>query len=331
MDRFSPGRFGNDDPWFRVGDFGITTTIAVTITGLLSIIVWAIEGVSSYGPILRQLPLVAKGENFGGASSLGVLEGGVWRLVTWPIPNRLDGFFIFTLLLFYIFYILGSQLEGAMGRIRFSGFLLALTVIPAVIVTIFEAITGITGFAAGLRLLEVGVLIAFAAHQPNVRFWPGIPAWGIAVGIVVLETLQTLGNRNGGESYQYQLLLLFSIVGVSLLGIRALGFADEWDWIPVVPLPPKWGGDPYRAANKRRERGVDVGSGFASGGVPKPRFPGRGPNLQSVPPPDPNDAVADAEIDSLLDQVASSGLDSLTPAQRKRLEAHSKRLRKRGK
>ena len=37
----------------------------------------------------------------------------------------------------------------------------------------------------------------------------------------------------------------------------------------------------------------------------------------------------DMEIDALLDQVAERGLDSLTKDQRKRLEEHSKRLRKR--
>ncbi|MCO4836392.1 MAG: hypothetical protein KC481_22275, partial [Acidimicrobiaceae bacterium] len=37
-----------------------------------------------------------------------------------------------------------------------------------------------------------------------------------------------------------------------------------------------------------------------------------------------------AEMDSILDQVSERGMDSLTPQQRKRLEDHSKRLRRGG-
>jgi hypothetical protein len=39
--------------------------------------------------------------------------------------------------------------------------------------------------------------------------------------------------------------------------------------------------------------------------------------------------VEEAEMDAILDQVSERGMDSLTPQQRKRLEDHSKRLRKR--
>ena len=52
-------------------------------------------------------------------------------------------------------------------------------------------------------------------------------------------------------------------------------------------------------------------------------------NLKSVAPDPVQSDLADMEIDALLDQVANEGLDSLTKAQRKRLEDHSKRLRKR--
>lgn len=329
MDRFSPGRFGSDDPWFKVGDVGITTTIGVAALATISMFVWAIEG--AFGPIFRNLVLISRGTDVEVGNLnipvLGVLEGGIWRLLTWPIPNQPD---IWTVLLIVIFFFLGSQLEAQMGRKPFAMFLLAMTFIPAVMVTILELVTGVAGAASGLRFLELGVLVAFAVVNPTARFFFGIPAWAIAGVIIVIDTLQFLGARE-----TYGLTLLFSVLIVALFGIRALGHAEEQTWIPKVPLPAKFGGDPYRAANKRREKASrpDVGSGFASGGVPKPKFGRSGPNLQSVPPPADSveERLADAEIDALLDQVASSGLDSLTPAQRKRLEAHSKRLRKRDK
>ena len=61
--------------------------------------------------------------------------------------------------------------------------------------------------------------------------------------------------------------------------------------------------------------------------IPEPLWCG---HLSSVPPPPTvADQVAQAEIDALLDKVAEQGMDSLTRAERKALEEHSKRLRKR--
>jgi hypothetical protein len=306
MDRFSPGRFGDEDPWFKIGNFGITTTIAVAGLAVISMFVWAAEGPGGF--VFRNMALLAR--DFGG----GVLSGEVWRLVTWPIPNE-PGFF--PLLLVVIFYLLGSQLETAMGRVPFTMFLGALVIIPALIVTVLELVTGIDGGASGLRFVELGVLVAFAARNPKALFWPGIPAWIIAGGIIVIETLQLVGTRTS-ESSQYSLVLLYSMVAVSLLGIRALGHADELGWIPKIPLPGTLGA------------GLGVASFGGGGSAPTRTKTKRGRKSKLRPVPDPvDDALADAEIDSLLDQVASQGLDSLTSKQRKQLEAHSKRMRKR--
>ncbi len=292
---YSSRRFGySDDPWFRVGGYPVSTTAFVVGLGVISMIIWGIEG--RFGPIFRELVLVS--EHF----SLGsVVEGDVWRLVTWPIPNEPH---FWTIILFAIFYMLGSQIESLLGRWRFAFFLVALTLIPAVIVTAVEAVTGITGYVAGLRMVEVGVLVAFAAQYAHARFWPGIPGWVIAVVIVGLDALQALGDRD-----EYSLIVLACTVAVALLGIRAFGYATNLTWIPKLSLASSTGQSSGRdrpSRSRRRGRSRD--------------------HLRAVPL---RDESVSPEIDALLDQVSSQGLDSLTRKQRKQLEAHARRLRRR--
>ncbi|WP_420434173.1 DUF6576 domain-containing protein [Candidatus Poriferisocius sp.] len=292
---YSSRRFGySDDPWFRIGSFGVSTTAFVVGLGVISMFIWGIEG--RFGPTFSELLLFSKDYAYG-----SVLEGDVWRLITWPIPNEPH---IWTIILFAIFYMLGSQIESLLGRWRFAFFLVALTLVPAVIVTAVEAVTGITGYVAGLRMVEVGVLVAFAAQYAHARFWPGIPGWVIAVIIVGLDAIQALGNRNW-----FALIVLACTVAVALLGIRAFGYATNLTWIPKLSLASGSGQSSARthtSRSSRRSRGRD--------------------HLRSVPT---GDESVSPEIDALLDQVASQGLDSLSRKQRKQLEAHARRLRRR--
>ena len=293
---YSSRRFGHsDDPWFRIGSFAVTTTAFVVGLGVVSMIIWAGEG--RYGPIFRHLVLVSDNFAFG-----SVLEGEIWRLITWPIPNEPH---FWTIVLFAIFYMLGSQIEALLGRWRFALFLVALTIIPAIVVTAVEALTGMTGGISGLRMVEVGVLVAFAAQYAQARFWPGIPGWVIAVVIVGLDALQAIGERD-----EFALIVLACTVAVALLGIRAFGYATNLTWIPKLSLssPSSSSSSTTRPSrSRRRGRGRD--------------------HLRSVPS---STASVSPEIDALLDQVSSQGIDSLTRKQRKQLEAHARRLRRRG-
>ncbi len=297
---------GGSQPWFRVGQLDVTTTVAVIGVGVFSMLIWAIEGAER--TISRQLYLTP--QELPGVGS--VLEGQVWRLVTWPVPNEPD---FWTIILFAIFYMLGSQLENLLGRNQFLWFLIALTLIPALVVTVFDLLfTGFIGIGAGLRFVELGVLLAFVAQFPTARFWPGIPAWILGAVVVGLEFLQALGDRN-----DFNLVLLFTTVAVSLIGIRSFGHAEELPWVPRINLPS------FVTGEGRPSRPSSSGSG---GGRSRGRRRRGRSNLTAVPTSGPADASEDIEIDALLDQVAERGLDSLTKDQRKRLEEHSKRLRK---
>ena len=287
----------SDDPWFRVGQIAVTTTVIVSAMAVAYMFVWAFEGFDR--PITTKL-LLYSGPFYG-----GVLKGEIWRLVTWPLPMEPS---LWTLLLVAVFWMLGSQLEALMGRVRFTFFLGVLTVVPALVMTAL-GFAEIYGIAFGLRYVELGVLVAFATQYSKVRFWPGIPAWGLAGIIVGMAVLQAIGTRDG-----YELLLTLTVTALAPLTIRALGLAEHHDWLPKLPLPARLGGNPHRPSGNRQRK------------QPQPRS--RRTHLSSVPPPPPAaDVAAQAKIDALLDKMGEQGLESLTEAERRDLEDLSKRLR----
>lgn len=306
MRSFSSGSFGrSNDPWFRVGDVGVTTTIALTAMGVFSIFVYVAEGSSR--ALSKYFWLTPRG--ISSVFGPSVTEGGVWRLFTWPLFLDNQTRVLNAVILIAIFYMLGSRVEEVMGRIRYTRFIAFIVVLPAVAVAVLDLGLGISGVAGGLRFPELAILIAFALIYPEARFFFGIPAWGMALGIIVIEALQTTADRNW-----FGLLLGTFVVVLATLLIRAMGLAESASWIPRIPLPASLGGSPQHASQARQSR---------------PSRARRKTNLQAVTPDPVQDDLADMEIDSLLDQVANEGLDSLTKAQRKRLEEHSKRMRKR--
>jgi membrane associated rhomboid family serine protease len=279
----SPQRRGPSDPWFRVGQVEVTTTVFVTALGALSMFVYAASP-ALLEPLILLTSLVRGGE--------------IWRVVTWPIANAPSLSSVITLAVFWYF---GRSLEELFGRVRFTRFLVAVAVIPAVLLVILSFVSpSLEVFAVGLRLVELGVFVSFVAERPNTPFFFGIKAWIIAAVFVGIDVLQLLGQRGWGS-----LLLLFFILATSLLLTRAYGYAAEQTWIPKIGLP----------SAKTRKPKIAKGS-------PVVRGPWGEAGLPVV-----NDMASQAEMDRLLDKIAASGMDSLTADEKRRLKAHSKRLR----
>jgi membrane associated rhomboid family serine protease len=279
----SPQRRGPSDPWFRVGQVEVTTTVFVTALGALSMFVYAVSP-ALLDPLVLFTKLVRAGE--------------IWRVISWPIANAPSLSSVITLAVFWYF---GRSLEELFGRVRFTRFLIAIAVIPAVLLVILSFVsTSLEVFAVGLRLVELGVFVSFVAERPNTPFFFGIKAWVIAAVFVGIDVLQLLGQRGWGS-----LLLLFFILATSLLLTRAYGFAADQAWIPKLALPTK-----TKAKKFKLVKGSPVVRGpWGESGLPV------------------NDMASQAEMDRLLDKIAASGMDSLTAEEKRRLKAHSKRLR----
>lgn len=302
---FASGGFGRGgQPWFVLGNIEFTTTVVLIAVNVLWMFIYAAEGTAH--ELTLRLWLVTEGA--GGYS--GVLGGEVWRIFTWPLVAEPSFWTVIGLVFFYIF---GNQMEALMGRRHYLAFVIALTVVPALAVTFFDAVSsGFVGGFGGIDMVQFGVIIAFVAQYPTARFFFGIPA-PVMIGVFVgLRYLSIVADRD-----EFSFVLVTAAIATALIVFKSLGYAQSLQWIPGVPLPASMTGQQAPAPRQRPQQQQR-----------RRRSRGRG-NLSAVPTPPQPDPLMDMEIDALLDQVAERGLDSLTKDQRKRLEDHSKRLRKR--
>jgi hypothetical protein len=290
--KFRSGGRSPLNPWFRVGEFDVTTTVLVIAAGVLSFIIYAIDKLQ-----FRHLYLSAD----------KIQHGEIWRIVTWPLVNTPSIWSVITLVFLYIF---GRQVEAEMGRFKFAAFIGWITVVPALIVTAFslEPLTG-----DSIVMIEVGIFVAFAAEFPGARFFFNISARVIAAVLVGIQLLKLVGDRLWDDVW-----VLLLVVATSLVAMRAYGYASDLTFIPKLSWP----------FGKGRSRRGPRPASSGGGGKRKKR---RGqPDLKVVTPayrPPVVDRGIQDEIDTLLDKIAAQGLDSLTSDERQRLDRASRRLR----
>lgn len=228
-----------------------------------------------------------------------VRQGEVWRIATWPMANAPDVWAIIGLVVFFLF---GREIESRIGRNRFLAFLAIVTVVSGAVATL----VGIEGVAT-LRMLTTATFFVFVMIEPTARSWFEIPLWVFGAVFLAIEVLQYVGVR------AWDLLLFLAVVlGTSLVLMGPFGLADGLAWVPAAlkrPARPAPSSGPARRRGAQRRRGpAEV--------VPLHRNPS------------PSELLRQAEIDVLLDKISAHGLDSLTKEERRRLEEHSKRMRR---
>lgn len=297
------------DGWFRIGTLDVTTSGLVALVGLASMVLYAIDR-----------DLVFEGV----FSTELVRQGEVWRLVTWPLVNPPS---IWELIGLAVFWLLGNLVEEDMGRKPFAWLLLAMTVIPAAIVTLlgvdndpldpgrWQAVT------YSVSLLTLAIIVIFALEHPGAKFFFGIPAWVIAAAFVFIEVVSDLGDRAFA-----QLILVLLVIAVGCIGARQRGLLDTLTFIPRIgalsgPRPSPYGelGATRPKPPRRPGRGRGRGRGRRGG----PDAVVSGPwNPRGGPTP-----LEQAELDVLLDRISEGGIDSLTKQEKQRLNELSRRMR----
>ncbi len=231
-----------------------------------------------------------------------------WTFLTYMFLHAGPLHLAFNLLALFIF---GAPVEERLGSRSFVGFYFlcglggaALSFLLMMLVPMARPIVGASGAIYGLML-------AFAWYWPDAPifvfpFPVPIPAKWLVTFAVAISLLLALPPFNGSDGVAH----LAHLGGAA----AALLYLKGQDWrvaraerhlrrvsepnVLVTPMP-------------RAARGSAPGRG--GGGGPKPR-------------PGP-DARAHAEIDRVLDKISASGLDSLTPAERKFLTEMSRRMR----
>ena len=296
-DRFSfskPDRRGPNDPWFRVGQVEFGTAAVFAALCALSLVIYGLE--PPHKPFLTSLALIPS----------KVLDGEIWRIVTWPLANGLDDRLLWYAVTVALLWYFGGRLEAQAGRTKFGFFLAAVIILSGIAGTLLDLTQ------AGCRPVQIVVLLVFIAEYPNLRFFFGIPAWVLGVIYVLTDVLQITGARAGDR-------LLFYVISLAIAAVaaRSIGLLAAYPWIPRVPI-----GDGIRTRPARSAR--------------PPRRPKAGrPTVVEGPwgiastVPNPTSLADQAELDSLLDKIAATGMDSLSGDEKRRLNDLSKKLRKR--
>jgi len=219
----------------------------------------------------------------GAFDSPAVLQGEVWRMFTYGLINQPSLWFVIDMLMIAWF---GRELEKFFGRRKFLGLYLGLYLIKPLIHTVmgFWIHTRFTGQIGGFALF-----VAFATLYPNAVLLFNLLAKWVAIVLVALYALMAL------NSSPFELIGLLSSTGFAFAFVR-----------------------------------------YQQGRFSLPSFRlSRGrPRLRVLPDPEPSSrdaarasspsARADqttAEMDALLDKIARSGMASLTPEERARLDA----------
>jgi hypothetical protein len=222
-------------------------------------------------------------------SSVDVLAGEVWRIVTYGLLNRPSLMFVIDMFMIGFF---GRELEKFFGRRTFLVLFTSLYFLTPLLFTLVGLVRPMT--LAG-ESGSFALFIAFATLYPNVAMFFNILAKWLALVLVGIYSLMALAANDWPS-----LLSLWATTGF------AYGF-------------------------------VRVQQGAVS--LPSLQLFRRKPKLRVLPDPVPKKVIPAAktaenatmaEVDALLDKIAKSGIGSLTPKERAKLEAAREGLMKRG-
>jgi hypothetical protein len=222
--------------------------------------------------------------------SAQVLKGEVWRVFTYGLVNPPTSLWFVIDMFMLAFF--GRELEKFFGRRIFLILYGCLYFLTPILFTLI-------GLLSPMILIgesgSFALFIAFATLYPNVTLLFNVLAKWVAVVLVGFYTMMRLAANDWAG-----LISLWSTVGF------AFGF-------------------------------VRFQQGFIT--LPKIRF-SRRPKLRVLPDPigkktslaakSVREDATMAEVDALLDKIATSGIASLTPKERARLEAAREGLMKRG-
>ncbi len=223
-------------------------------------------------------------------TSEGVLRGEIWRFATYGLLNQPSLGFVIDMAMLIWF---GREVERHLGRRPFLRLYVLLYLLTPFVLTLV-GLWRPTVFAG--QTGSLAIFVAFATLYPDALLLFNLLAKWVAIVLVGIFTLMALAAND------------------------------------VTRLLTLWATTGFAHAYIRHSQGR-----FA---VPAIKLPTRGPKLRVLPDPKPSKSKpaaapkparenSMAEIDALLDKIATSGIDSLTPKERAKLESARAALKRR--
>lgn len=226
-----------------------------------------------------------------------VLHFQLWRPVTYMFAHAGFLHLFFNMLALWMF---GIWVEDALGSRRFyqlyfiSGLAGAATAMAAYFLGYGAAVVGASGATLGVT---IAFCMLFSEETVYFDFLIPIKARYLGWLVVIMEVLPGLAGGNGRVSFATHL-------GGALAGFLVVRYKLYWD-------PPRK--KPRKSRSSARLRVV----------------PDAGRKVVPVPKPEVELSATEKEVDRILDKLSKEGMDALSPAERKTLDAHSTRLRER--
>jgi membrane associated rhomboid family serine protease len=219
-----------------------------------------------------------------------VLRGEVWRIVTFGFVNGPSIQFAIEMVMIVWF---GREVERFLGRKKF------LTVYAVSFLITPVLLTAIAAWMPLMLLPKTGALavfVAFATLYPSVPVFFSVLARWAALILVGIYTMMALAYRD-----TEMLIWIWASCGTAFLMVRY--------YQGLLPLPK------LRLWKRKPKLRV------------LPDLPSKKTAVAAKPA---KEASTMAEIDALLDKIAQSGIGSLTPKERAKLDAAREGLLKRG-
>jgi membrane associated rhomboid family serine protease len=278
-------RIGEEEPLFHLGEFPvrlITLLVALHSTAMIAVSILLATGHRAFIDLLYY-------------SSEAVAHGQIWRLVTYAFVAAPSVWFLLEMLMLWYF---GKEVENGLGWKRFA-------ILYGGLILIGPMMLQGLGYAgrpqtySGAAEINFAVFAAFTAMHPGARFFFGVAARWVFLGLLAISVLQFLANQ---QLANFVVLLATSTLAITLL--RKSGFTE-----PLFESGFSWK-LPWQKSPTASVSSAKTGTASAR------RTLGRNP----AAPAQEASFHPEQQLDILLEKIARKGIGSLDASERDALE-----------
>ena len=207
--------------------------------------------------------------------------------------------FLLEMLMLWYF---GREVENGLGWKRFAILYAGLILIGPMLLQAF-GYAGRTQSFAGAQEVNFAVFAAFTVMHPAARFFFGVAARWVFLGLLAISALQLRADHQGPK-----VVVLFATTSIALILMKRAGFTE-----PLFGFSFSWK-LPWRHAASKGSKGFSVMNGRLSSSA-------QTHGAHVVDAPELSHAFhPEQEMDLLLEKIARQGIGSLDVAERAALE-----------